>query len=60
MERGYNVVGNSLNINKSKDLKPSANLIVVEGDIGKKETAIKVVDGDVEVVSEGHWKLFDT
>ncbi len=22
------------------------------------ETAIKVVDGDVEVVSEGHWKLF--
>jgi dipeptidase E len=23
------------------------------------ETAIKVVDGDVEVVSEGHWKLFD-
>ena len=23
------------------------------------ETAIKVVDGAVEVVSEGHWKLFD-
>ncbi|GAA2742245.1 Type 1 glutamine amidotransferase-like domain-containing protein [Kitasatospora cinereorecta] len=23
------------------------------------ETAIKVVDGSVEVVSEGHWKLFD-
>ena len=22
------------------------------------ETAIKVVDGMVEVVSEGHWKLF--
>jgi dipeptidase E len=22
------------------------------------ETAIKVVDGAVEVVSEGHWKLF--
>jgi len=22
------------------------------------ETAIKVVDGSVEVVSEGHWKLF--
>ena len=22
------------------------------------ETAIKVVDGDVEVISEGHWKLF--
>ena len=23
------------------------------------ETAIKVVDGTVEVVSEGHWRLFD-
>ncbi|MBO0745749.1 MAG: hypothetical protein J2P43_12075, partial [Candidatus Dormibacteraeota bacterium] len=23
------------------------------------ETAIKVVDGSVEVVSEGHWRLFD-
>jgi dipeptidase E len=22
------------------------------------ETAIKVVDGAVEVISEGHWKLF--
>ena len=22
------------------------------------ETAIKVTDGDVEVVSEGHWRLF--
>jgi dipeptidase E len=22
------------------------------------ESAIKVIDGDVEVVSEGHWKLF--
>jgi dipeptidase E len=25
-----------------------------------EETAIKVVDGAVEVVSEGHWKLFDS
>ena len=23
------------------------------------ETAIKVVDGAVEVVSEGHWRLFE-
>jgi len=23
------------------------------------ETAIKVVDGSVEVVSEGHWQRFD-
>lgn len=24
------------------------------------QTAIKVVDGGVEVVSEGHWKQFDS
>jgi dipeptidase E len=24
------------------------------------ETAIRVVDGNVDVVSEGHWKLFTT
>jgi len=47
LSRGYNVVGNSLNIGKSTALKPSANLILVEGDIGKKETAIKVVDAAV-------------
>jgi dipeptidase E len=23
------------------------------------QTAVKVIDGSVEVVSEGHWKLFD-
>jgi len=23
------------------------------------ETAIKVIDGTVEVISEGHWKLFN-
>src|SRR5258707_6117502 len=43
-ERGYRVVANSRTINKSKDLKPSANLVLVDGDIGKKETAIKVVE----------------
>src|SRR5262245_29138090 len=29
---------------KSKDLKPSADLFLVDGDIGKKPTAIAVVD----------------
>jgi dipeptidase E len=24
------------------------------------QTAIRVVDGSVDVVSEGHWKLFDS
>lgn len=44
LEHGYRVVANSRTISKSKDLKPSANLVLVDGDIGKKETAIKVVD----------------
>ena len=37
----YRVVANSRTISKSKELKPSADLVLVDGDIGKKETAIK-------------------
>ena len=44
LEHGYRVVANSRTISKSKDLKPSADLVLVDGDIGKKETAVKVVD----------------
>src|SRR6516164_9811312 len=44
LEHGYRVVANSRTISKSKDLKASANLVLVDGDIGKKETAIKVVE----------------
>jgi len=44
LEHGYRVVANSRTISKSKDLKPSADLVLVDGDIGKRETAIKVVD----------------
>src|SRR5579859_7303768 len=44
VERGYGVVANSRTISKSKDLKPSTDLVLVDGDIGKKETALKVVD----------------
>ena len=47
LERGYRVVANSRTISKSKDLKPSAELVLVDGDIGKKETAIKVADAAV-------------
>lgn len=43
LERGYGVVANSRTISKSKELIPSPNLLLVDGDIGKKETAIKVV-----------------
>jgi len=44
LEHGYRVVANSCAISKSKDLKPSADLVLVDGDIGKNETAIKAVD----------------
>src|SRR5260370_13336731 len=44
LERGYRVVANSRTISQSRELKPSADLVLVDGDIGKKETAIKVVD----------------
>ena len=42
--RGYHVVANSRTISKSKDLAPSADLLLVEGDIGTRETAVRVVD----------------
>src|SRR5215207_5829480 len=44
LERGYRVVGNSRTISKSTELKASEDLVLVDGDIGKKETAIKVAD----------------
>jgi NAD(P)-dependent dehydrogenase (short-subunit alcohol dehydrogenase family) len=44
LEHHYRVVANSRTISKSKDLKPSADLVLVDGDIGKKETALNVVD----------------
>ena len=47
LEHGYRVVANSRTISKSKDLKPSADLVLVDGDIGKKETAVKVADSAV-------------
>jgi len=48
LEHGYRVVANSRTISKSKELKPSADLVLVDGDISKKETAIKVVDTAVK------------
>jgi NAD(P)-dependent dehydrogenase (short-subunit alcohol dehydrogenase family) len=38
IKRGYRVVANSRTISDSKDLRPSASLVLVDGDIGKKET----------------------
>jgi NAD(P)-dependent dehydrogenase (short-subunit alcohol dehydrogenase family) len=42
LQHGYHVVANSRNISKSRDLKPSSDLILVDGDISKQESAIKV------------------
>src|SRR6266576_113834 len=47
LECGYRVVGNSRTISKSKELKASADLVLVDGDISKKDTAIKVADAAV-------------
>jgi len=44
LEHGYCVVANSRTISKSMDLKPSTDLVLVDGDIGLKDTAIRVVE----------------
>jgi len=44
LERGWSVVATSRKISKSADLKPSTDLALVDGEISKKETAVKVVD----------------
>jgi NAD(P)-dependent dehydrogenase (short-subunit alcohol dehydrogenase family) len=42
------VVGTSRTISSSKDLTPSPDLVLVDGGVSKKETAIKVVDAAVK------------
>ena len=36
LRRGFRVVANSRTISQSKELKPSADLVLVDGDIGRK------------------------
>jgi NAD(P)-dependent dehydrogenase (short-subunit alcohol dehydrogenase family) len=48
VERGWHVVGTSRSISKSKDLKPSPELVLVDGEISKKETAIKVAETAIQ------------
>jgi len=38
LQHGYRVIANSRNISKSKDLKPSSDLILVDWYIGKKDS----------------------
>lgn len=47
LKRGYNVVANSRSITKSNRFPSSANLALVEGDIGDPKTAAKIVDAAV-------------
>src|SRR2546428_11912208 len=44
LARCYRVVANPRTISQSRELNPSADLVLVDGAIGKKETAVKVVD----------------
>jgi NAD(P)-dependent dehydrogenase (short-subunit alcohol dehydrogenase family) len=44
LERDYRVVANSRFISRSKDLKSAEDLVLVDGDVGKKEIAVKVVE----------------
>ena len=48
LERCWRVVGTSRTISSSKELTPSPDLVLVDGDVSKKETAIKVVDAALE------------
>jgi NAD(P)-dependent dehydrogenase (short-subunit alcohol dehydrogenase family) len=48
LERGYRVVGNARTISQSTKLQASENLVLVDGDIGKKETAIKVAEAAIK------------
>jgi NAD(P)-dependent dehydrogenase (short-subunit alcohol dehydrogenase family) len=44
LERGWNVVGTSRTITQSKELKPSGQLVLVDGEASKKATAIAVTE----------------
>jgi len=48
LKHGYRVVGSSRSITKSKGLKSSSDLVLVDGDISKKETAVKVAEAAVK------------
>jgi NAD(P)-dependent dehydrogenase (short-subunit alcohol dehydrogenase family) len=47
LDRGYNVVANSRNISKANPFAASANVALVDGDIGDPRTAAKIVDAAV-------------
>ena len=48
LERGWRVVATSRAISKSEDLKPSPDLVLIDGDAGRKETAVEVVAAGIQ------------
>ena len=44
LERGWNVVGTSRTITQAKELKPSPQLVLVDGEASKKATAVAVAE----------------
>jgi NAD(P)-dependent dehydrogenase (short-subunit alcohol dehydrogenase family) len=48
LEGGWRVVATSRTISKSKDLKSSPDLVLVDGEVSKKNTAVKVVQAALE------------
>ncbi len=48
IKHGYDVVGTSRTITKSKEVKASADLVLIDGDISKKETAVKVAEAAIK------------
>lgn len=48
LELGWNVVGTSRTITKSKDLTPSAGLVLVDGEASRKATAVAVTEAALE------------
>src|SRR5262244_4020766 len=44
LERGYNVVANSRNITKANPFAGAAHVALVDGDIGDRSTAARIVD----------------
>jgi NAD(P)-dependent dehydrogenase (short-subunit alcohol dehydrogenase family) len=48
LARGWRVVATSRTVSKSKDLKSSPELVLVDGEVSKKETAVKVVEAAIQ------------
>ncbi len=47
LERGWRTVGTSRNISQSKGLAPAPDLVLVDGEASRKETAVNVVEAAV-------------